>query len=207
MMYAIVGTEVETRKKALASILKNKNPTYYVRKDTFFQLSALIDAQDIFGGEVIVMVEQVGSDVEGRELLKKQLPAMKESVNLFIIDEPFTDASFTKTLEKYGEVFNAKEEKSKKEFPSIFLSAFEKRDKKNAWVEWMKLRDGETELLHGALWWKVKMLWQGIKTGRRGAFTEEEIAHIGYELVSASHKAHRGEADLKEEMEKIILGI
>lgn len=208
MLYVVVGTDVEIRKKGLLKILHGRNPSLYLRKETMFQVPALIDAQDIFGGEVIVMLEQVGNDAEGRELLKGLLKAMQTSKNIFILDEPFIDTSFVKTVAKYAElIIEAKEEKVKEGFPTAFLSSFEKKDKKQAWVEWMNLRDKEVELIHGALWWKVKTLWSGVLQGKKSAFSKEELAALGFALVTGSHKAHRGEADLREEIEKVVLGL
>ncbi len=208
MIYAVVGTEVEKRKAAFENILGHKNPSFYVRKETLFQVPALIDAEDLFGEQVIVMLEQVGTGAEGREYIKKIIAEMKASRNMFIFDEPFVDASFIKTFEKHAEaVFDARESKEKKGFPTAFLNAFEKKDKKTAWIEWMKLRNEEAELTHGALWWKMKTMWQGSQGGRSSVYSKEELSRIGYALISASHKAHAGAADLKGEMEKIVLSL
>ena len=81
-------------------LLTGRTISAYVRRDTLWELEAFVNAEDLFGGEVIVLVEQVGGDAEGRDSLKKILKEMETSKNLFIIDEPFVETSFVKTLEK-----------------------------------------------------------------------------------------------------------
>jgi hypothetical protein len=207
-MYAVFGTERVKRTKGFDSFLKGRIVSFSIRKENAYQLPALIEASDIFGGEIVVMLEQVGSDAEGRDVIKKYGEGMKNSKNLFILDEPFADANFVKTLTKYSaDTVDAREEKVKEADPFSFVNAFALRDKKNAWTEWMKVRELDAEPIHGALWWKIKMLWQSAKDGRRSVFTEDELASIGHKLVAASHKAHRGEVDLKEEMEKLTLSL
>ncbi len=208
MIFSIVGTSVEVRKKAFEEALKGRTPSAYVRSDTTWELDALINASDLFGGEVIVLVEQVGVDAIGRDILKKNLKEMEESNNLFIIDEPFVETSFVKTLEKHSEkLFDGREEKTKAKDPFVLTNAIMKRDKKGAWLAWMEVRDLDAEPVQGALWWRVRTLWEGVKEGKKSAYSEEELAKMGFWLVEMSHRAHRGETDLKEEIEKFVLSI
>ena len=208
MIYSIVGTSITVRKKAFEEVLKGRVPTAYVRSDTIWELEALINAEDLFGGEVIVLVEQVGVDADGRDTLKKVLKELDASKNLFIIDEPFVETSFVKTLEKYSKkVFDGREEKAKGKDPFVLTNAIMKRDKKEAWLAWMEIRDLDAEPVQGALWWRVRTLWDGVKEGKKSAYSEEELANMGFALVTMSHRAHRGEVDLKEEIEKFVLSI
>lgn len=208
MIYSIIGTDISIRKSALKEVLRDRNPTAYVRSDNTWELSHLINAEDLFGGEVIALVEQVGGNAEGREILKDSLKSMEVSKNIFIIDEPFIETTFVKTLEKYSEaVFDAREEKTKGKDAFGLANAILKRDKKQAWLEWMKVRDMDAEPVQGTLWWRVRSLWEGVKDGKRCAYSEDELAMMGYSLVAMSHRAHRGEADLREELEKFVLSI
>jgi DNA polymerase III delta subunit len=208
MIYSIIGTDIHTRKEALNAILKGRNPTAYVRSDNTWELNHLINADDLFGGEVIALVEQVGTNAEGRETLKNAFKEMELSKNIFIIDEPFIETTFVKTLEKYSEtLFDAREEKVKGKDAFGLANAILKRDKKEAWLEWMKVRDMDAEPVQGTLWWRVRTLWEGVKEGKKSLYTEAELARMGFNLVEMSHRAHRGEADLREELEKFVLSI
>ena len=208
MIFSIVGTSINIRKKAFEEVLKGEKPTAYIRTDNMWELEALINAEDLFGGKVIVLVEQVGNDAEGRDTLKKYLKEIESSKNLFIIDEPFIEASFIKTLEKYSKkLFDAREEKVKGKDPFILTNAILKRDKKVAWLAWMEVRELDAEPVQGALWWRVRTLWEGAKEGKISAYSEDELAKMGLALVEMSHRAHRGEVDLKEEIEKFVLSI
>ena len=86
-------------------------------------------------------------------------------------------------------------------------NAILKRDKKEAWLQWMKVRDMDAEPVQGTLWWRVRTLWEGVKDGKRCAYSEEELSRMGFNLVQMSHRAHRGEVDFKEELEKFVLSI
>jgi len=208
MIYSIIGTNIQIRKKAFEEVLQGRSPSAYVRSNNVWELDAFIDAGDLFGGEVIVLIEQVGADAEGRDALKKILKNLEESKNLFIIDEPFVETNFAKTLDKHSKkLFNAKEEKTKGKDPFGITSAIMKRDKKEAWLAWMEVRDLDAEPVQGALWWRVRTLWEGVKEGKVSAYTEEELAQMGLTLVTMSHRAHRGEVDLREEIEKFVLSI
>lgn len=208
MIVSIIGTDINIRKKALAEVLKGRNPTAYVRSDNTWEFNHLINAEDLFGGEVIALVEQVGQDAEGRDILKSHLKEMEASKNLFIIDEPFIETTFVKTLEKYSkELFDGRVEKVKGQDAFGLANAILKRDKKEAWLQWMKVRDMDAEPVQGTLWWRVRTLWEGVKDGKRCAYSEEELSRMGFSLVQMSHRAHRGEVDFKEELEKFVLSI
>ena len=208
MIFSIVGTSIHIRKKSFEEILKGLTPTAYIRFENVWELEALINAEDLFGGEVIVLVEQVGNDADGRDVLKKSLKEMESSKNLFIIDEPFVETSFVKTLEKYSKkLFDGREEKTKGKDPFSITNAILKRDKKSAWLAWMEVRDLDAEPVQGALWWRVRTLWEGVKEGKKAAYSEEELSKMGFSLIEMSHRAHRGEVDLKEELEKFVLSI
>lgn len=208
MIFTIIGTDAHSRKEAQNEVLRGRHPTAYVRSDNTWELSHLINAEDLFGGEVIALIEQVGSSAEGRDTLKSFLKEMETSKNIFIIDEPFVETTFVKTLEKYSEaLFDAREDKVKGKDAFALANAILKRDKKEAWLEWMKVRDMDAEPVQGTLWWRVRTLWEGVKEGKKSLYTEEELARMGFNLVQMSHRAHRGEADLREELEKFVLSI
>jgi DNA polymerase III delta subunit len=207
MIYSVIGTKYEVRQKAFNVIKKHGEPTHIIR-DASESIDSLIDAQSLFGETIIVWLEQLGNNKEGRDMLKELLSRMKESRTIFVIDEPFVETHFAKTLEKYSEGFwDGREEKEKGKDPFALTDAIAKRDKKTAWTSYMAIRDLDGEPVQGALWWKVKTMLEAVKQGRKTAYSEEELTSMLTHLMHMSHRAHKGEVDLKEEIEKLVLSI
>ncbi len=208
MIYTLVGTNSKIREKALGEISKIGTPSAHIYGEQISALEPLLAAGSLFGDKVIAHLVQVLEKADTRESVYELLPAMEESSNIFIIDEPFADANRTKKLEKFSKkLFDAREEKKKEADPFALCNAFAKRDKKAVWVEWMKVRELEAEPIQGALWWKFQMIWSDAKSGRPGKFTLSECENIGGRLLRSSILAHRGELDLKVELESILLSI
>jgi hypothetical protein len=209
MIYSIVGTGTKEREKAHTALLKFGTVSHHVYSEHVLGLEAFVSATNLFGDRVVVQVLQVMEVTSARDELLRLLPEMKESENTFIIDEPFADANRVKRLEKYSEkVFDAREEKVRGLDPFPLCNAFARRDKKDAWLKWMELRDVETpEAIHGALWWKFLTIWSDARSGRPSKFTVQECEVIGGRLLRSVILAHRGERDLKVELESIVLSI
>lgn len=195
--------------KALDEISKAGKVTSHIYAEQISALQPLIEANSLFGDKVVAHLIQVLEKAETREYVYELLPSMKESENIFVLDEPFADANRTKKIEKYSEkLFNAREEKETAASPFALCNAFAKRDKKSVWVEWMKLRDNESgEAIQGALWWKFQTIWGDVRAGRPEKFTIAECEELGGRIVRASILAHRGEKDIKIELESIVLSI
>lgn len=209
MIYTLVGTEGKKREKALAEIAKLGVPNAHIYGEQISALQPLIEAGSLFGDKVVAHLVQVLEKAETREHVYDLLPAMKESQNIFFIDEPFADANRMKKLEKFSEkLFDAREEKARPATPFALSDAFARRDKKSVWVEWMKLRDVETpEAIQGALWWRFQTVWSDVKSGLPGKYTLLECEDLGRKIMRSSIDAHRGEKDLKVELETILLSI
>jgi hypothetical protein len=209
MIYAIVGTDTNKREKAYESLTKVGVVSSHIYSEQIATLEPLIEASSLFGEKIVANLIQVMDVASSRDEVIRLLPAMKESSNIFIIDEPFADANRVKRLEKYAEkVFDAREEKKKDVDVFTLCNLFAKRDKKGAWIEWMRIRDLDSpEAIHGALWWKFTTIWQDTRAGRPTKFTLEDCENIGGKLMRASIEAHRGEKDLKVVLEEVILGL
>lgn len=209
MIYALIGTHGATREKALAALSKFGLPSIHIYSEQISAIEPLIEATSLFGDKVIAQVIQTMERAETREYVYDLLPGMKESDNIFIIDEPFADVHRTKKLEKYAEhVYDAREEKEKETSPFTLVNAIARRDKKNAWAEWMKLNMVlEPEAIHGALWWKWSTVWGDVLAGRPAKFTLLECEQIGGRILRSAILAHRGQKDLKIELESIILSL
>jgi hypothetical protein len=209
MIYSLVGTKKEVRDSALKEMASLGEVNHFVYSENIDELKGYIDARTMFDENIIVSCVQLLGTAGGKEIVKSLLPRMEASLNTFIIDEPFVDVHGTTLLSKYSKkLFNGKEEKTKDTSVFVLCDSFARKDKKQAWLDFMAVRDaGEGEAIAGALWWKFQIVWQGVKDGKRSPFTEKECERIGEELVSASVLSHRGEKDLMIELERIILSL
>ena len=209
MIFSIVGTDTIKRDKVYESLFKFGVVTNHIYSEHIAMLEPLISATSLFGDKVVANVIQVMDVASSRDELIRLLPQMKESKNIFIIDEPFADANRIKRLEKYSEkLFDARGEKIKDVDVFTLCNLFARRDKKGVWLEWMNVKDKESpEAIQGALWWKFGTMWQDVRAGKPSKFTIQECEDIGGRLVKSSILAHRGERDLKVELEAILLSI
>lgn len=209
MLYALVGTDQKKREKAQLALAKFGTPTAHIYSEQISALEPLIEATSLFGDKIVAHLVQTMERAENRERVYDLLGAMKESPNVFIIDEPFADANRVKKIEKVAEaLYDAREEKEKEVSPFSLTNALARRDKKNLWIEWMKIRDRlEGEAIQGALWWKFQSMWLDAISGRPSKFSKEECERLGKRIVESSILAHRGEKDLKVELESILLSI
>ena len=209
MIYVIVGTDKVIRDKAYKELSKFGEITSHIYSEQIITLEPIISAASLFGDKVVVNLIQCMDVASSREEVVRLFSQMKESSNIFIIDEPFSDGNRIKSLTKYAEkLFDGREEKKKDVDVFTFCNLFARRDKKNTWIEWMRIRDLDSpEAIHGALWWKFKTNWSDVIESRQSKFTLDECEQIGGKLVRANILAHRGEADLKVELEKIVLSL
>lgn len=209
MIYAIVGTDTNKREKAYEELNKLGSVSAHIYSEQVATLEPLISASNLFGDKVIANLIQVMDLASSRDEVVRLLPEMKESSNIFIIDEPFADVNRVTRLTKYSEkIYDAREGKEKDVDVFTFCNLFARRDKKGVWIEWMRIRDLDSpEAINGALWWKFQGIWSDVKLGKPSKFTLSECEEIGGKLIRAPILAHRGEADLKVELEKIILSL
>lgn len=209
MIYTVIGTDNKIREKAFVELKKLGTPADVIYSENIDRLRPHIDAIDIFGEKIIISLVQVFDNTSSKEKAVELLPLMKDSKNIFIIDEPFIDSNRAKTLIKYTkEFFDARVEKEKGVDVFKLIDFISKRDKRSAWVYFMKIKeDISGEEVVGALWWKWQMIWAGVISGKKGVFSKEECEDLGERIVKSSIIAHRGEGNLKVEIEKIILSI
>jgi hypothetical protein len=209
MIYTVVGTDQHKREKAFAKLAKLGAPSVHLYAENVAGVEPLIQATSLFGDPIVALLIQTLEKAEDREVVYELLSDMETSATLFIFDEPFADTNRLKKLEKYSkEVLDAREEKSEGVNPFALCNAFAKRDKKTVWVAWMHIRDLESaEAIQGAFWWKMKTIWEDSLSGRPSKFTKDECEVFGSRILRASILAHRGERDLKEELEGIILSV
>lgn len=209
MIYSIVGTGIGKREKAHEALGKLGEPTAHIYSEQIATLQALISSTSLFGDKIIAHLIQTMDVAASRDEVVRLLPDMQDSKNIFVIDEPFADANRVKKLEKFSEkLFDAREEKGESVDVFRLCNLFGRRDKKEAWLEWMKIRDLESpEAIQGLLWWKMKTIWEDVLNGKPSKFTKAECEDFASRIVRASMDAHRGEKDLKVELESIILSL
>lgn len=209
MIYSIVGTHTERREKGQKELIALGVPSQHIYSEQVGSLEALIDGVSLFGGVSIIMCIQLGEVASSKEEVVRLLDDMKTSPNIFIIDEPFADVHLFNRLSKVSvKVVDAREEKIKDVSVFTFCDSFIARDKKQAWVDFMKLtKNGSAEAIQGALWWKFQMEWSKVREGKRSLFTQGECEKFGGEIMRSSILAHRGERDLFLELERIVLSL
>ena len=209
MIYTIVGTHKDKREKATKEYAVVGIATHHIYSDQIGELEPLIDATSLFGDAVVVMCLQLGEVASSKEEMIRLLDGMKNSKNVFIIDEPFADVHLVNKLTKVSKkVIDAREEKLKDASIFDFCNAFIVRDKKQTWIQFMRIKKADKgEAIAGALWWKFQTEWSKVRDGKRSLFSEEECERVGGEIVRASILAHRGEKDLCIELERIVLSI
>lgn len=209
MIYTVVGTNQSKREKAFEKLAKLGDVSMHVYGENVAGVKPLIEATSLFGDSVVALLIQTLDRAEDREVVYELLSDMQVSKNVFIIDEPFADANRFKKLQKYShEMVDAREEKKEGVNPFALCLSFGKRDKKAAWIEWMHIRDKESaEAIQGALWWKMKTLWEDTLSGKPSKFTKDECEVFASRILRSSILAHRGERDLKQELESIILSV
>jgi 3-phosphoglycerate kinase len=90
--------------------------------------------------------------------------------------------------------------------PALFIVGGAKISTKLSLIK-QYLDKGVKVFVGGALWWKFQMVWQGVLEGKKSLFSVVDCERIGGALVRSSILAHRGEKDLMEELERIVLSL
>lgn len=209
MIYSIIGTQRIIREKALKEIALLGEPQHHLYSEHVNMLSSLIDASNLFGDTVVVCCISLGDDASAKQEMLRLLEQMEASKNIFIIDEPFGDVHLKNKLSKFSKkLYDAKEEVKKDTTLFALCDEFIKRNKKDAWILLRTIQQQEKgESIIGLLWWKFQLEWVKVREGKKSLFSLDDCERIGGAIIRASIKAHRGEADLMVEIEKIVLTV
>lgn len=188
MIYLRVGTDANIRKKGDELF---SHTTRVLRKEEIESLRQYLSA-DMFGNKEVIRIEDWQGEKE-REFLYKHLEDIKKSENIFLIDEMSMLAPTFKKLSGFADrVFDAREEEKDGD-PFKLVNYINKKDKRNAWIEFTKVKNQiPAEELQGALFWKMKTI-------------SDKSAM--FDLIKARYETHEGVADLYDEIEKLILRI
>lgn len=209
MIYAIVGTDQKIKDKAISEMKSLGEVSRYVYSEQVGELESLVSGASLFGDVIIVNCVQLMDQAGSKEELLRLLPEMEESINIFIIDEPFADIHRYNKLKKVAKkIFDAREEKKKDSSLFVFCTSFARRDKKAAWLDFTHIKERESpEGIQGALWWKWREVWQATISEKKTAFSKAECEVFGEAILKSSIKAHRGELELSVELERIVLSL
>ncbi|MBP9765670.1 MAG: hypothetical protein KBD12_00355 [Candidatus Pacebacteria bacterium] len=240
MLYFIFGTNVKKRefaKKEIKFLLKEEQIDFdtllkveNISLENISILPSYFESVSLFGEKILIQLDDLLFKEESREFLYKNIKSILESDNVFILNEAFALPPSVLKIEKILEkenllknIFNCKEDILKKDIePFYFCDLIEKRDKKGAWKEFQNIylewEDAEAQALHGAVWWKWKMIWSAYLDGDKNnyyrfyklkekdiKYTKEEIEKFGFELSLMAMKANSGEINLMRSIEKFIL--
>lgn len=209
MIVGIFGKDVAIRKNGARYVRELGAVSDFLYDNTFStdEIKKLVESQSLFGDIKIVYAENVIPKIDKEE--REEIFALcKESKNVFIFDELEEDTEVKKILLKVSDhFFDASSPKKQREFPSALCNALLRRDKKTAWIEYLKVRKMDAEPLHGAVLWQMKEIWKSVMAGKKTAYSKDEIVEKNRELVIMFHEAHRGVKDFKREMERWVLSL
>jgi len=171
---------------------------------------------DIFGDKKVIRLENWNNE-DDRTVLYKFLDNIKQSVNIFIIDElDMLDATANKIAKSADLFLDCREDKKEIYYtPWKLCDYFENRDKKNLWLEFTRIKEicinlntkdklDEPLKIVGALSYKIQ-------NSNLSKYTKEEKSKIYFDLISIIDKDHSAEGeekvDIWDEMEKWCLSI
>ena len=236
MLYIIYGDNIERRKKARNEVGLSDVVISPETEDKQVKIAELISAQNLWGDSQIITLDKILEDKEIKDIIYKSLEDIKNSDNYFIVEETKINAAVLTKLSKYatkvfdcsiGELVNSRgNNRVPEKSPFKLCDYIAAKDKKNAWIELMKLyeTDIESEPLHGAIWWKLKMgnavsgpspalpTMEGVNTSSMRVAPPPCGGRLGggpriFDFVMISLRAHNGECDFRNEIEKWILSI
>lgn len=197
-------------------------------------LDETVSGVSLFAPKNIIILDSLAANKDSEEYIKNSIGDFASSDHVCILIESKIDKDFLKDLEKKAakiEEHNLKVDAvggfSKREAPQTFAlaDAILARNKVKAWAVFQTLvQDGvAAEEIHGVLWWQFKSFalsyeYSNAKESGVSPFAfqkcqaaqknwkKEEVASFLDRLVDMYHKAHRGELDFLNEIEKVCLG-
>lgn len=236
MLYVLHGNDFVKKRAKLGEILasiKDKRPEVSVFKlsgedfisdDGANRLRELVSSQVLFGGDYVVVLENVLE--VALEEVKNKLAEIADSAHIFIFVEEVLKAPEKKLFEKAGTTMEALSTKlaPKSDFNIFSLAdALASKDKKKLWFLYQKALKEEfaPEEIAGTIFWQIKtlILVSGDDTGTMKPYSiskakkslskwsEAELRKTSGKLISTYHNARRGGPALKEGLELFLLKI
>lgn len=236
MLYLLHGNDFVKKRAKLGEILtsiekkKSGVSVFKLSKEDFLsddganKLNELVSSQVLFGGDYVVVLENILE--VALEEVKDKLLEMAGSAHIFIFVEEGLKAPEKKLFEKVGAKIEALSTKlaPKSDFNIFSLAdALASKDKKKLWFLYQKALKEEfaPEEIAGTLFWQIKtlLLVSGGDTSTMKPYSiskakkslskwsEVELKKTSGKLISAYHDARRGGHALKEGLELFLLKI
>ncbi len=237
MLYIFYGTDSKKstdKARALVDSLRTKKPdaSFIEISSDNWNKSAIeehISGQGLFSKKYIVFLNKATKDGEVVEKFVEMAGLMKESENIFIINEGKINAELKKVFEKFGDKVVVTDEVEKKVFNKEFnifslADAIGTRDRFKAWSIYREaVQNGlESESILGTIFWQIKSMilardaksaseaglnpfvYSKAKKGL-GNYKEGELDNLLEQLIFLYHDGHRGLVDLELGIEKVML--
>ncbi len=233
--YLIEHNEGLAKVRSLESTLRAKQPDagYFVVDEENLSLSLiheLTESQGLFAKRYLVRVEGNFSSAEHKEVIKKAIPLMAESENVFIVLSEQVDSATKKLLathaEKVLEPKKALDDVKEKQSGNLFrlTDAFGDRNTNRMWSLYREAKENgaSDEEIHGLLCWQYRQMLFATKessaenagmksfiytkvTRQARNFSAAELVHIGTTLTAMNHDDRRGLRDLATSLELFTL--
>jgi DNA polymerase III delta subunit len=231
MLYVFFGKDsVGVREKALAFIqtrVSATNEVVKITEDGYAPgiLTELAESVSLFGGDQVILIDTPSKDTGFYEGVKKNLEALAESQNLFVVIEQGLLAPEKKIFSKHAEGIEEVVSETVEKFNVFALTdAFTRRDKKALWMLLMDAwKEGvSNEEIVGILFWQIKVLrlvehthtpeeagqkpfvYNKAKQALR-SFKKGELDALSRSLVLLYHEGHGGKADMSVALERWVL--
>lgn len=233
--YLIKHSEGLAKVRSLESTLRSKQPEagYFVIDEENLSLPLIIElteSQGLFAARYLVRVEGNFSSAEHKEVLKKGIPLMGKSENIFIFLSEDIDSATKKILTTHAEKVVEPKQVTKEENDRPSFNLFRLTDAfgdRNTNLLWSLYREAKAngvsdEEIHGLLCWQYRqMLFATKETSAERAgmksfiftkavrqarnFPHQEFIQIGRTLTAMNHDDRRGLRDLATSLELFTL--
>lgn len=196
MLVILIGDNAKKRQE-----VKDKNSKYLGHVNLFLKGEDIFGLKQYFGQDIFVDILKVKLEDWNKEDLRsflyKYLEEIRDSKNIFIIDEYDILDSTLKKISNFAEkVFDIREV-AEKDSAFYLADLILKKDKRGAWLEYVRLKKvGEPiESIIGAINYKLRF-----------ARDVDREKVFGGNLLSLA-KDHDSLGDAEIDLEKLILGL
>lgn len=231
MIEIFVGENTQEARKAMRRAIEGISSTNSAGVERFTDISFnsqaasdAIFAQNLFGEKNIIVFDGILDSDEGVDFYSD---ALSSASNYVFIRETAPNKDILKIFKKIGLIHEFPiVKKIKNETNFAMADAIVAREKKTAWVEFVKARErgSSPEEIHGTIFWAMKLLYlcancekeEAISAGvspynysryltNSKKFLGTELDDRLRELKNMYHEAHRGNGDFSALLEQYVL--
>lgn len=209
MLYAILGNDRASVRKALEKMLKKGTDTVRLSDaSTLADLKAVAQGAGLFGDTKQVVLEQVSVNKELYEEFLELLEAFAQSEDSFFVCEEKPNAELKRALQKYAKSVDAFVLPAKEKDTRVFAisSALKRGDKKTLWVSYRSeiMKGKAPEAILGVLFWGAKDMCM---RSREGSSEHAKAGTYVATLAELPHEARRRGVELEYALERFVLSI